>query len=82
VKPSHTTSYSAVDANADEDVSVPTRPPLTVRELLAIPSLRAVCAASAVTGLIASGFNHVVVLIAYTPIENHGLGLSVSIPYA
>lgn len=51
-------------------------PLLSAKELLAIPSLRAVCMLSGAIGMIATGFNSTVVLVAYTPVEFNGLGLS------
>jgi hypothetical protein len=66
------------DYEALEATIAPAPPPLTVQELLAFSSLRAVCAASGAIGMITTAFNYIVVLVAYTPIESGGLSMSVS----
>ena len=51
--------------------------PMSVRELLSIPVLRAVFASSGVLGFAGSCFTNTFVLMAYTPIREGGLALSV-----
>ncbi|KAI0675155.1 MFS general substrate transporter [Trametes maxima] len=50
--------------------------PLSIRELLSIPVLRAVFASSAVLGLAGSCYTNVFVLMAYTPLRQGGLAFS------
>ncbi|KAH9895113.1 MFS general substrate transporter [Cubamyces lactineus] len=50
--------------------------PMSVRELLSIPVLRAVFASSGVLGFAGSCFTNTFVLMAYTPIREGGLALS------
>ena len=60
-------------------VDVPSSPeqPLSVQELLSIPALRAVFASSGALGFLGSSFNNVFVLMAYSPLDQGGLALSV-----
>ncbi|KAJ8489468.1 hypothetical protein ONZ51_g2904 [Trametes cubensis] len=53
--------------------------PMSVRELLSIPVLRAVFASSGVLGFAGSCYTNTFVLMAYTPIREGGLALSVRI---
>ena len=64
-------SDAAIDI-PEEDVK-----PHSVKELLSIPVLRAVFAASSALGFAGSSFNSGFVLMAYTPLEQGGLALSV-----
>ncbi|CDO75650.1 hypothetical protein BN946_scf184941.g3 [Trametes cinnabarina] len=50
--------------------------PLTIRQLLSIPVLRAVFASSSALGFAGSCFNNTFVLMAYTPIRQGGLAFS------
>ena len=59
------------------DVQDPSSKPLDVKELLSIPVLRAVFASSSALGFAGSCFNNVFVLMAYTPLNQGGLALSV-----
>ncbi|EPQ51854.1 MFS general substrate transporter [Gloeophyllum trabeum ATCC 11539] len=52
--------------------------PPTARVLLARPLIRAICLASGLLGFIAGSFNHVFTLMAYTPVREGGLALSVA----
>ncbi|KAI0769763.1 MFS general substrate transporter [Trametes elegans] len=52
--------------------------PLSIKELLSIPVLRAVFASSGALGLAGSCFTNVFVLMAYTPLSQGGLALSPS----
>ena len=51
--------------------------PLSVRELLSIPVLRAVFMASGALGFAGACFNDTFVLMAYTPLHQGGLAFSV-----
>ena len=53
--------------------------PHSVKDLLSIPVLRAVFASSSALGFAGSAFNSGFVLMAYTPLEQGGLALSVRI---
>ncbi|KAI0811043.1 MFS general substrate transporter [Irpex lacteus] len=55
-------------------VAVKDEPP-TIRTLLSLPEIRAICASQWVIGFLAGSFNTVFVLVAYTPIEQGGLGM-------
>ncbi|KAI9060327.1 MFS general substrate transporter [Trametes sanguinea] len=50
--------------------------PLTIRQLLSIPVLRAVLASSSALGFAGSCFNNTFVLMAYTPLHQGGLAFS------
>ncbi|KAI0374170.1 MFS general substrate transporter [Pilatotrama ljubarskyi] len=52
--------------------------PLSIRELLSIPVLRAVFASSGALGLAGSCYTNILVLMAYTPIRQGGLAFSPS----
>ncbi|KAI0355607.1 MFS general substrate transporter [Trametes cingulata] len=52
--------------------------PLSIRELLSIPVLRAVFASSGALGLAGSCYTNILVLMAYTPIHQGGLAFSPS----
>ena len=54
-------------------------PPPSIRSLLALPEIRAICASQWMIGFLAGSFNSVFVLLAYTPIEQGGLGMPVSL---
>lgn len=57
---------------------LPTPPP-TIKELLGIPIIRALCASGCALCFIATAFDVVFVLFCYTPIQTGGLAFSVSI---
>ncbi len=69
-----TSSDSIIDL-PEEDVK-----PHSVKELLSIPVLRAVFASSSALGFAGSAFNSGFILMAYTPLEQGGLALSVRRP--
>ncbi|KZT22272.1 MFS general substrate transporter [Neolentinus lepideus HHB14362 ss-1] len=52
--------------------------PPSVRTLLAIPVIRAICLSTGALGFVAGSFNHVFVLMAYAPLVQGGLALSPS----
>jgi len=56
---------------------VPTAAPLSARQLLAIPFLQSLIISAFALAFIATAFDTVFVLFAYTPIEVGGLGFSV-----
>ena len=70
----------------DHDQSVASEAPLltaqekppSVRSLLALPVIRAICASQWMLGFLAACFNTGFVLMAYTPIEQGGLAMNVS----
>ena len=66
----------------DTIIEIPNPPsqPLSVKELLSIPILRAVFASSGALGFFGSCFNNVFVLMAYSPLDQGGLALSVRPP--
>ncbi|KAI0085416.1 MFS general substrate transporter [Irpex rosettiformis] len=68
-----TSSYQSITVpsspDADED-----KPP-TVRSLFALPVIRAICTSQFVIGFLASSFNTVFVLLAYTSIDQGGLSM-------
>ncbi len=66
---------SSTDTVIDVQPEEPKRP--FVRELLSIPVLQAVFVSSAALGFAGSCFNSVFVLMAYSPIKEGGLALSV-----
>ncbi|KAH8922978.1 MFS general substrate transporter [Atractiella rhizophila] len=57
----------------DPEVEVSTTTPYRARDLLSIPSIRALCLASGAIGMLGSAFNYMVALVGYTQ-----LGLSPS----
>ncbi|EMD37323.1 hypothetical protein CERSUDRAFT_50458 [Gelatoporia subvermispora B] len=59
----------------DEDIPYD---PLSIKQLLSIPAVLAVCFASGALGFAGACFNNGFVLLAYTPISQNGLELSVS----
>ena len=65
---------------ADVLVSEEEEAPLSVPELLKLPAFRAVLVASGALGFLGSCFNNVFVLMAYTPLDQGGLALSVRVP--
>ncbi|KAI0916406.1 hypothetical protein AcV5_006893 [Taiwanofungus camphoratus] len=65
-------------AQEDHEIQLPRSKTLGVKALISIPVIRAVCSLSAALGFVASCFNTVLVLQAYTPIESGGLALSPS----
>ncbi|KAI0779428.1 MFS general substrate transporter [Fomes fomentarius] len=69
---------AATSSDTVIDVPEPISEPLSVRELLSIPVLRAVFASSSALGFAGSCFNGVFVLMAYTPLHQGGLALSPS----
>lgn len=66
-----TASYDPATALARAE-----KPP-SFRSLIALPVIRALCASQWMLGFIAACFNIVFVLVAYTPIEDGGLGMNV-----
>ncbi|TFK53089.1 MFS general substrate transporter [Heliocybe sulcata] len=73
-----------VAMDEEEEPAYPILPPLeppkppTVKSLLSIPVIRAICLSTGSLGFIAGSFNHVFVLMAYAPILDGGLALSPS----
>ncbi|KAI0688763.1 MFS general substrate transporter [Cytidiella melzeri] len=49
--------------------------PPTVKSLLALPVIRALCASQLALGFLASAFNNLFVLMAFSPIEHGGLSM-------
>ncbi|KAI0085415.1 major facilitator superfamily domain-containing protein [Irpex rosettiformis] len=49
--------------------------PPSIPSLLSLPEIRAICVSQWVIGFLAGSFNSVFVLLAYTPIEQGGLGM-------
>ncbi|OCH87038.1 MFS general substrate transporter [Obba rivulosa] len=71
------TTPSFADAGSLRDDAPAPSAPLSIAHLLALPAVRAVCLASGALGFAGGGFNSGFVLLAYTPVAQHGLGLSV-----
>ncbi|KAI0744127.1 MFS general substrate transporter [Daedaleopsis nitida] len=67
---------AAASSDTVIDVPEPLSKPLSVRQLVSIPVLRAVFASNGALGFAGSCFNSVFVLMAYTPINQGGLALS------
>ncbi len=52
--------------------------PPSVKSLLALPVIRALCSSQWMLGFIAASFNTVFVLMSYTEIKDGGLSMNVS----
>ncbi|KAF8350832.1 major facilitator superfamily domain-containing protein [Amanita rubescens] len=70
LQPSYGTSQESTEPELDRV--------FTMRDLLSIPSIRALCASSCALSFIATGFDVLFVLFCYTPISSGGLGFSTS----
>lgn len=55
---------------------------LSARELLTIPSIRALCTSGFALSFICTSFDVVFVLFCYSPIQSGGLAFSVSTPFS
>ena len=79
---SETSEPTSATSPTDTIIEIPSPPsqPLSVKELLSIPILRAVFASSGALGFFGSCFNNVFVLMAYSPLDQGGLALSVRPP--
>jgi len=70
------TSYGATD-NRDKFVDVGKA--LSIKTLLSIPIIRALCASGCALSFISTAFDVVFVLFCYSPIQTGGLAFSVSL---
>ncbi|KAF8654091.1 hypothetical protein AX16_003624 [Volvariella volvacea WC 439] len=70
-------TYGSISNRGSYDDDTPLEPPpapLDMKELLSIPSIRALCASGCALCFIATAFDVVFVLFCYTPIPSGGLG--------
>jgi len=69
-------SYGSVEPSATID---PCPESYSVRQLLAVPIIRALCASGCALSFISAAFDVLFVLFCYTPVVSGGLGFSVSL---
>lgn len=68
--------YGITTAPSNSSLPVQDKPP-SVRSLLGLPVIRAICVSQWMLGFLAACFNTGFVLMAYTPIEEGGLSMNV-----
>ncbi|KAI0340698.1 MFS general substrate transporter [Trametopsis cervina] len=72
----HPVIYQAITASASvEEIAVEEEKPPTVKSLIALPVIRAICASQWSIGFIASAFNNGFALMAYTSTDFGGLSM-------
>lgn len=73
-------SYGTINSETEPSEEVVEKPP-SLKSLLGLPVIRAICSSQWMLGFLGACFNTVFVLMSYTDIEDGGLSMNVRLAY-